>query len=45
MFRFKTGFGGRTEHRAGSWDYPLHPDKYCGIRNGEMLRGTLGAQI
>lgn len=39
MYRFKTGFGGRIEHRAGSWDYPLQQEKYELVRNHEMLRG------
>jgi lipid II:glycine glycyltransferase (peptidoglycan interpeptide bridge formation enzyme) len=25
LYRFKTGFGGRIVHRAGSWDYPYKP--------------------
>ncbi len=37
MYRFKTGFGGRIEHRVGTWDYPINQDAYAKIRNSEML--------
>jgi lipid II:glycine glycyltransferase (peptidoglycan interpeptide bridge formation enzyme) len=45
MYRFKTGFGGRIEHRVGTWDFPLHQKKYSNIRNNEMLRSALATQI
>lgn len=45
MYRFKTGFGGRIEHRAGTWDYPLQHEKYLGIRNAEMLWNSFSAQL
>lgn len=38
MYRFKTGFGGRIEHRVGSWDYPIRHAMYQRLRNSEMLR-------
>lgn len=28
LYRFKTGFGGRTIHRRGCWDFPFDPDRY-----------------
>lgn len=28
LYRFKTGFGGKTYHRMGCWDYPLDKEKY-----------------
>ncbi len=37
MYRFKTGFGGKVIHRSGSWDYPLHDDKYEVFRNQETV--------
>ncbi|MDZ7666668.1 MAG: peptidoglycan bridge formation glycyltransferase FemA/FemB family protein [Desulfotignum sp.] len=40
LYRFKTGFGGRIVHRAGSWDYPIDQDAYSSFRNWEeMNRG------
>lgn len=39
LYRFKTGFGGRIVHYAGSWDYPLHPLLYSAFRRAESLRG------
>lgn len=40
LYRFKTGFGGRVVHRAGSWDYPVDPEAYASFRNWEeMNRG------
>ena len=38
LYRFKTGFGGRVVHRAGSWDYPLRPTIYRAFRRAEALR-------
>jgi len=38
LYRFKTGFGGRIVHRAGSWDYPLHPVAYRAFRAAEEAR-------
>jgi lipid II:glycine glycyltransferase (peptidoglycan interpeptide bridge formation enzyme) len=40
LFRFKAGFGGHIEHRAGTWDYPLQRERYEELRNGEALRST-----
>ncbi len=37
LYRFKSGFGGRTELRTGSWDYPLNPDAYQDFANAEIL--------
>ncbi|MEX1297516.1 MAG: peptidoglycan bridge formation glycyltransferase FemA/FemB family protein [Desulfotignum sp.] len=43
LYRFKTGFGGRIVHRAGSWDYPIDPDAYASFRNWEEItRGGCG---
>ena len=28
LYRFKTGFGGRMQHRQGCWDYPLDQARY-----------------
>ncbi len=43
LYRFKTGFGGRVVHRAGSWDYPIDPDAYASFRNWEEInRGGCG---
>lgn len=38
LYRFKTGFGGRIVHRAGSWDYPLRPVAYSAFRTAEAAR-------
>lgn len=38
LYRFKTGFGGRIEYRAGTWDYPLDFEKYLDFRNRERLQ-------
>lgn len=38
LYRFKTGFGGRIVHRAGSWDYPLRPAAYSAFRAAESAR-------
>lgn len=35
--RFKSGFGGRLIHRAGSWDFPLNPDAYAQYRTFETV--------
>jgi lipid II:glycine glycyltransferase (peptidoglycan interpeptide bridge formation enzyme) len=37
LYRFKTGFGGRIVHRAGSWDYPVDPEAYSCFRNWEEI--------
>jgi lipid II:glycine glycyltransferase (peptidoglycan interpeptide bridge formation enzyme) len=37
MYRFKTGFGGKTVHRNGSWDYPIDERRYEAFRNYESL--------
>lgn len=43
LYRFKTGFGGRVVHRAGSWDYPIDSDAYASFRNWEEInRGGCG---
>ena len=36
LYRFKTGFGGRIEHRVGSWDFPIDPEKYESFRSREL---------
>jgi lipid II:glycine glycyltransferase (peptidoglycan interpeptide bridge formation enzyme) len=38
LYRFKTGFGGKIVHRAGSWDYPLRPVAYSAFRAAESAR-------
>mgnify|MGYP001359780522 CR=1 FL=1 len=38
LYRFKTGFGGKIVHRAGSWDYPLRPVAYSAFRTAEAAR-------
>jgi len=38
LYRFKTGFGGRIEHRPGAWDVPLRPLIYAGYRLAERAR-------
>jgi lipid II:glycine glycyltransferase (peptidoglycan interpeptide bridge formation enzyme) len=38
LYRFKTGFGGRIAHRAGSWDYPLQAVGYSAYRTAERIR-------
>lgn len=38
LYRFKTGFGGRIVHRAGSWDFPLEDEAYSAFRNHESLQ-------
>ena len=38
LYRFKTGFGGKIVHRAGSWDYPLRPAAYSAFRAAESAR-------
>lgn len=37
LYRFKTGFGGNTVLRSGSWDYPLDQDLYQEFCNAEEL--------
>lgn len=37
MYRFKTGFGGKTVHRIGSWDYPINFQEYEAFRNFELM--------
>jgi len=41
LYQFKTGFGGRIIHRAGSWDYPNHYIMYKFFRIAENLRSTM----
>jgi lipid II:glycine glycyltransferase (peptidoglycan interpeptide bridge formation enzyme) len=41
LYRFKTGFGGRIIHRAGSWDLAYKPLVYRLFRAAETLRKTL----
>lgn len=36
--RFKTGFGGRVVHYAGSWDLPFYPIMYKAWRTAEGTR-------
>jgi len=38
LYRFKTGFGGKIVHRAGSWDYPYKPVFYSLFRTLELAR-------
>jgi lipid II:glycine glycyltransferase (peptidoglycan interpeptide bridge formation enzyme) len=38
LYRFKTGFGGKIAHRAGSWDYPLRGVAYSCFRAAEAAR-------
>jgi lipid II:glycine glycyltransferase (peptidoglycan interpeptide bridge formation enzyme) len=38
LYRFKTGFGGKIVHRAGSWDFPLRKYPYAAYRRAEALR-------
>ncbi len=38
LYRFKTGFGGRVLHYAGSWDLVLSPLLYGGWQAAEALR-------
>jgi lipid II:glycine glycyltransferase (peptidoglycan interpeptide bridge formation enzyme) len=38
LYRFKTGFGGKIAHRAGSWDYPLSVLAYGLFRAAESAR-------
>lgn len=37
LYRFKRGFGGKTVHRQGCWDYPLDTEKYKILAGGEPL--------
>ena len=41
LYRFKTGFGGRIQHRQGCWDYPFDEARYDMYRASEMA----GAQF
>lgn len=36
LYRFKTGFGGRLQHRQGCWDYPFDEARYDGYRAMEL---------
>ncbi|MFW6011181.1 MAG: lipid II:glycine glycyltransferase FemX, partial [Desulfosalsimonas sp.] len=36
LYRFKIGFGGKTLHRHGCWDYPIDEDAYEIYRASEM---------
>jgi len=38
LYRFKTGFGGRLVHRAGSWDVVIRPMRYNAYRFAEQVR-------
>jgi len=38
LYRFKTGFGGRLVHRAGSWDVVIRPMRYNAYRFAERVR-------
>lgn len=42
MFRFKTGFGGRIVHKAGSWDYPYNLKEYERFRTYETIGQLMG---
>ena len=37
LYRFKTGFGGRMQHRQGCWDYPLDQARYDLYRASELI--------
>jgi lipid II:glycine glycyltransferase (peptidoglycan interpeptide bridge formation enzyme) len=37
MYRFKTGFGGKITHRNGTWDYPIHKNRYSAFSNYEAI--------
>ena len=41
LFRFKTGFGGRIIHRAGSWDYAYNSFVYTLFYFAERMRKKL----
>jgi len=41
LYRFKTGFGGRIIHRAGSWDYAYNPFVYTLFYFAEGMRKKL----
>jgi lipid II:glycine glycyltransferase (peptidoglycan interpeptide bridge formation enzyme) len=41
LYRFKTGFGGKIIHRAGSWDYKYKPLIYNLFTAAEALRKKL----
>lgn len=36
LYRFKTGFGGRMQHRQGCWDYPFDEARYDVYRASEL---------
>lgn len=36
LYRFKTGFGGRIQHREGCWDYPYDGRRYDVYRASEL---------
>ena len=38
LYRFKTGFGGRLVHRAGSWDVVTRPMRYGAYHFAERIR-------
>ncbi|NLA74009.1 MAG: peptidoglycan bridge formation glycyltransferase FemA/FemB family protein, partial [Deltaproteobacteria bacterium] len=42
MYRFKSGFGGRIVHKAGSWDYPVKQAAYDQYRNIETMELAQG---
>jgi lipid II:glycine glycyltransferase (peptidoglycan interpeptide bridge formation enzyme) len=41
LYRFKTGFGGKTIHRPGSWDYVYRPVARLLFTAAEGLRKKL----
>ncbi|GAB1481343.1 lipid II:glycine glycyltransferase FemX [Treponema sp.] len=41
LYRFKTGFGGKIIHRAGSWDYAYKPLVTFAFRCAEAVRKAL----
>ncbi|MEM5946975.1 peptidoglycan bridge formation glycyltransferase FemA/FemB family protein [Spirochaetia bacterium 38H-sp] len=45
LYRFKTGFGGKTVKRAGCWDIPLNKAAYSFYRLAENIRQTYHKRI
>jgi len=45
LYRVKTGFGGTVVHRAGCWDYPIHPAAYRFYRAAESARNMYFKQV
>lgn len=43
LYRFKTGFGGRMQHRQGCWDYPFDESRYDVYRASELACGQFAS--